>query len=139
MSRSLTSASAYAYSEFLMRALPDFDAAQWSRELHYLGLCGKRRDLPWTDNATPTPIQMRAMQSVCEQCPIRRECASFALNERCGRGTEGGFYAGVWWPWVGQLEPSIYTRRGARKYLLNLIPLLDYRTLMERNARGECL
>jgi hypothetical protein len=65
-------------------------------------LCGTRPDLPWTLPDTdqhrricdpPAATQAR-MTAICHTCPVRPDCATWALHGCC----QGGMYAGVWIP-----------------------------------------
>lgn len=40
------------------------------------------------------------MGLICGECEVITMCARYALNGNKGRGVDGGFYAGVWLPWV---------------------------------------
>jgi len=60
--------------------------------------CVNHQDLPWTADFMPIPTEIEKMSSVCKQCPVIVQCASFALADS---PTGGGFYAGVWLPWHG--------------------------------------
>lgn len=60
--------------------------------------CSGRLDLPWIADRCPVPADLTAMHQVCmSQCPVLRECAQYALR---ASGAVGGFYAGVWLPWI---------------------------------------
>jgi hypothetical protein len=63
-------------------------------------MCGRHPDLPWTAERCPDLSSLLVMQDICvNQCPVLFQCAQFALH---GRGVDGGFYAGVWMPWMTQ-------------------------------------
>jgi Transcription factor WhiB len=48
----------------------------------------------WTPERQPNTELLIALREICDQCPVIRQCASHALNERL----HGGVYAGVWLP-----------------------------------------
>jgi hypothetical protein len=55
--------------------------------------CARWRDLPWTADIRPSPMEVELMAAVCEDCPVIASCAVHGLTQ------PGGFYAGVWLPW----------------------------------------
>jgi hypothetical protein len=56
----------------------------------------------WTDDHTPPPSRMRPLTAVCLECPVRSQCASYALDIKAERG----MYAGVWIPMHGVGKPT---------------------------------
>lgn len=93
----------------IMGRPPNFLASQWfqlysddERRRNEHALCAKpeNRLLPWTGEPPIHEREINAMTQICHQCPVQRECASIALGSNRGRGVDGGFYAGVWLPWV---------------------------------------
>lgn len=89
---------------------------RWHR-WEYLGqpwidhaLCKEHQHLPWAGKksrtlddreAEPTKEECAKMSAICDDCPVRLGfCAPYALTGHKGRGVDGGFYAGVWIPWV---------------------------------------
>lgn len=78
--------------------------------------CTGYRELPWTDDAEPDAADIRAMQSICAECPVLARCANYAIT-----GGDGGFYAGIWVPWSKTMsEPLMATRRNARTALRHI-------------------
>jgi hypothetical protein len=62
-------------------------SARWFRA----ALCRRFSHLPWfADAGDMTPAQIESMQTVCEACPVERECAAFVRAE----GIDSGFWAG---------------------------------------------
>lgn len=107
-----------------MRRSPNITISQWFRQNNLLdrpwvqqSSCGARQDLPWVADARPTPQQMDAMYDTCIGCPVIRQCAAYAIDTHVG----GGFYAGVWLPWVSPTESAdtklmrAYARRRLRR------------------------
>lgn len=84
-------------------------------------MCGRNMALPWTAEKCPEPSSLLVMQDICvNQCPVMFQCAQFALHGgNNGRGVDGGFYAGVWLPWVTQDERVAV--RGARERARRLL------------------
>lgn len=58
--------------------------------------CTLRPGLPWVAETAPSPFHQSQMRAVCNDCPIRRQCAQHAV-----RTMPTGFYAGVWIPGMG--------------------------------------
>ncbi|MGV7251905.1 WhiB family transcriptional regulator [Mycobacterium kansasii] len=58
--------------------------------------CTLRPGLPWVAETAPSPFHQSQMRAVCNDCPIRRQCADYAA-----RTMPTGFYAGVWIPGMG--------------------------------------
>lgn len=56
-----------------------------------LPACLGRGDLPWTTDYVPKDEWQKQMAAVCEECPVRAECARHALET-----APSGFYAGMW-------------------------------------------
>jgi hypothetical protein len=66
-------------------------------------LCRRFSHLPWlNDTSDVTEAQAAAMRTVCEACPVARECADFVRVEQI----DTGFWAGV------ARTPSTPTERG---------------------------
>lgn len=56
-------------------------------------LCRRFSHLPWlNDDSDVTDAQAEAMRTVCQACPVERECSTFVRTE----GIESGFWAGSW-------------------------------------------
>lgn len=88
------------------------------------GDCGQRPDLPWTDETQPDPMTCLSMGVICDACPVRVECADYAVNSRRRQGVEGGFYAGVWLPWrtaSGSLSKEAADARARARTVLRRI------------------
>lgn len=62
--------------------------------------CVEHPQLPWTGDVQPIPEFHREMQLICEECPVLLRCAKHALGSKRAHGADGGFYAGVWLPWI---------------------------------------
>jgi hypothetical protein len=110
-----------------MRRTPNLRISQWFRELQQRpwivdAECGSRQDLPWIADQRPNHADYAAMYDVCNQCPVVRECARYALETHIG----GGFYAGVWLPWASPNESREtktlrqYAREALRATLRNI-------------------
>lgn len=55
-------------------------------------LCRRFSRLPWLNDASDvTDAQAEAMRTVCEACPVERECAASVRAEHI----ETGFWAGI--------------------------------------------
>lgn len=80
--------------------------------------CIDHQTLPWTHDTTPSVPDLRAMAAVCESCPIRSQCADYALRQHAG-----GFYAGAWLPWHTPNDSDLtkFNRSRARRYLKELL------------------
>lgn len=100
----------------------DFHKTPWMKQ----GPCGRKPHYPWTDDLRPDPTLVRSMAAVCQECPVLRVCADFAVNANNGAGVDGGFYAGVWIPWQSS-DPLNRHREGRRLARLYL----------RRTARGK--
>jgi hypothetical protein len=62
-------------------------STRWTRA----ALCRRFSHLPWLANAGDmTGAQVESMRTVCEACPVERECAAFVRAE----GIDSGFWAG---------------------------------------------
>lgn len=86
-------------------------ATSWMRR----ALCRSQWDLPWTSDIRPDEAELVQMRVICVQCPVRPDCAAYALHSGPnGKPAEGGFYAGHWLPW-----PTSGEGRHARKLRLN--------------------
>jgi Transcription factor WhiB len=89
-----------------MGRLPNMQISQWfqrsmeDRPWISNAICSEYKHLPWISDIRPTPGEANAMRAVCQECPVARQCARYALN------TAGGFYAGVWLPWRTATESS---------------------------------
>lgn len=60
----------------------------WMRE----ATCARYTALPWTQDLRSVPGRTVAlMGSICAQCPVRRECANYAVEA----GVTAGWWAGV--------------------------------------------
>jgi hypothetical protein len=87
--------------------------SQWYRQLRSSDWwtekaeCHKRQELPWTGDSAPSPFERSTMASLCDQCPAIVDCARFALDN----GATGGFYAGVWLPWLSEGRDNKAIRR----------------------------
>ncbi|MGL4744715.1 MAG: WhiB family transcriptional regulator [Dermatophilaceae bacterium] len=56
-----------------------------------LGSCGARVDLPWTTDTTDVSVwDAEAMRTVCESCPVRAACDTWATDH----DVTGGWWAG---------------------------------------------
>ena len=55
--------------------------------------CTLRPGLPWVAERTPDGFFQSQMRAVCNECPIRRQCAQYAVQDG-----PSGFFAGVWIP-----------------------------------------
>jgi hypothetical protein len=54
-------------------------------------LCRRFSHLPWLNDASDvTDAQTEAMRTVCQACPVERECSTFARDE----GIDSGFWGG---------------------------------------------
>lgn len=100
-----------------MRRSPRMDLAQWAKTNANMdrpwateARCGWFLDLPWISDTTPLPEDVEAMRAICESCPVRSKCARFATASENNRGVAGGFYAGVWVPWVNNASETENTR-----------------------------
>ena len=53
----------------------------------------------WTSDEPPQGHIEACLVAICAGCPVRRECAAYAVDSRA----ESGTYAGVWLPprWPG--------------------------------------
>ena len=61
---------------------------RWMRD----AACVDRPDLPWTtDINSLRPVHVRAMGRVCGGCPVRNNCAAYAVEA----GVTGGFPTGT--------------------------------------------
>lgn len=77
----------------------DFVSDTWKTE----GSCGGSNfSLPWASDTHPSPQVCATMAAICEHCPVRFSCAEYALSSHGGAGASGGFYAGVFIPWVNE-------------------------------------
>ena len=92
-----------------MRRPPVFTKSQWARSLTRQSRswdmdanCAGRHDLPWTSEEIPPMDSMVEMGIICRGCTVLVDCARYALTSSNGNGVEGGFYAGVWVPWVSR-------------------------------------
>ena len=55
-------------------------------------LCRRFSHLPWLNDASDvTEAQAEAMRTVCEACPVERECSAFVRSEHI----VSGFWAGT--------------------------------------------
>lgn len=116
-----------------MRRPPNFTTSQWSLITDLWkgswtskAECGGHRYLPWTggsDEQPPTSDELALMGLICGECEVITMCARYALNGNKGRGVEGGFYAGVWLPWVlvSDTASDKSTRVLARRQLRSLL------------------
>jgi hypothetical protein len=119
---------------------PNFLASQWShfsteteRRRNAYALCAEpeHRLLPWTAEPPIDDRDIAAMEAVCNRCPVIGECAFEALNANRGRGVTGGFYAGVWLPWVNRNSVmSTKVERQRKREVLR-------RTVKEWKERGR--
>lgn len=48
----------------------------------------------WTSDRRPPAAVRTHLEQICRRCPVRRDCAAFALTT----GAQCGMYAGVWVP-----------------------------------------
>lgn len=64
--------------------------------------CRQHPDLPWTADTAPHYDDAALMTAICAACPVWRECAEHLLSAK----NQGGFWAGVWIPWVMSYEPD---------------------------------
>ncbi|MGL5818283.1 MAG: WhiB family transcriptional regulator [Phycicoccus sp.] len=56
-----------------------------------LGSCGARSDLPWTTDTDAVSVwDADTMRTVCESCPVRVECNTWATDH----DVTGGWWAG---------------------------------------------
>lgn len=90
--------------------------------------CREHPDLPWTADAAPRYDDAALMTAICAACPVWRDCAEHVLSAK----KQGGFWAGVWIPWVTMYEAGatrLTQRDRARATLRNRLatarPLTD--------------
>lgn len=97
--------------------------ALWNAEWVTKAICPWRQDLPWIEDRRPSPDQLSEMQLMCERCPVLKQCAAFALDTRGGKGIDGGFYAGQWFPWPYSSESADIRllRRRSRERLKQIL------------------
>lgn len=50
--------------------------------------------LEWTYDRQPGRTVMRHLAAVCSFCPVRADCAHYAIEQRC----DNGVWAGLWLP-----------------------------------------
>lgn len=81
-----------------------------------------RPDPRWTD-ATPSDAQLDRLGMECVPCPVRSECARYALDNE----VEGGMYAGVWLPSSG--------RFGRNKERTDNVAWVEAREALRRQLR----
>lgn len=111
-----------------MRRMPNLSISQWFRQNIWHGLwvirarCGDFQELPWTSDIEPATKYLMTMQSICARCPVVRDCADHALTSNGGKGIEGGFYAGIWVPWLS--TDTTVSRTARDRALLRLRGLL---------------
>lgn len=79
---------------------PNFKTSQWLRlyESNPWSInaeCRRHQSLPWTSDQRPNATTHLIMGAICDACPVRRDCAGYALHG----DVTGGFYAGLWLPW----------------------------------------
>lgn len=88
--------------------------------------CQGRYDLPWTSDSRPAIEDLAEMAEICADCPVRRACGKFALDQP----DQGGVYAGVYLTWrpVGRSEREIWYRQRA---------MLRDRLLADMSTTGE--
>lgn len=55
---------------------------------------GQKPDPTWTPDTTPTAADQLAKYTTCIHCPVRRECANYAITTNAS----GGYYAGHYIP-----------------------------------------
>lgn len=69
-------------------------------------LCGTRPELPWAAEEPPTGRDWRTMRNLCRSCPVRADCAAFAVEQE----VTWGFWAGRW---IGSHRTILLWRYGA--------------------------
>ena len=52
----------------------------------------------WTSDEPPQGHIEARLAAICAGCPVRRECAAWAVNERAESGTYAGVYLPPRWP-----------------------------------------
>lgn len=68
--------------------------SDWRTRAHCAGL-GRGGDLFFpVGNAGPALLQIEQAKSACRQCPVARECLSYALETRQDAGVWGGLSEG---------------------------------------------
>lgn len=70
----------------------------------------------WLSEYRPTDEAMAILAGICAQCPVRPQCARYALDTNA----TGAVYAGVWLPPRGQRGMPNHGWRGARTVLSRL-------------------
>lgn len=56
------------------------------------------------------------MERVCGDCPVRRDCARYAVENAAG-----GFYAGVWLPWASDSRRDKEARQRSIAALISFL------------------
>ena len=116
-----------------MRRRPNWSVSMWLKENAEMSRawvieaeCGWHQHLPWISDNRPDDECMREMREICQGCPVRGMCASFAVKSGNGSGVDGGFYAGYWIPWKypSESDTARTSRAWARRRLKNLADLL---------------
>ena len=54
----------------------------------------------WTSDRRPTGVVAAEMEAMCHRCPVRADCARWALDT----AADTGMYAGVWVPERSQIQ-----------------------------------
>jgi|HubBroStandDraft_3_1064219.scaffolds.fasta_scaffold288367_2 hypothetical protein len=50
------------------------------------------RHMDWTPDRVPTARTMQELSLVCYECPVRRECAGYAIDAKLDNGVYAGIY-----------------------------------------------
>jgi Transcription factor WhiB len=94
---------------------------QWTRKAK----CGEHQDLPWHPDSQPHPLVLLDMATICEECPVIKDCARYALAD----DGAAGVYAGVWIPWPSSSANVREIRTMARRRLKRIAGINNLREL----------
>jgi WhiB family redox-sensing transcriptional regulator len=72
------------------RTAPATDSWSWWVSAACRGMDGSLFFSPDGENGLPRRAREARARAVCRQCPVRKECAAFALSTRQQYGTWGG-------------------------------------------------